>query len=947
MAANIRRTYVGAVIIQDQAFFEKHGPGEIASRAGKDINSIRTAYGEKMGYIIWSLGNLIASIIMSFILAARLSGIMFAVVPFGFLVIVVSSYFIHISSEPISSLEGKASSLTEQIFSSIRIAQTFSMQNELVRKLDNQYLKILERLGKVRAWARALEQAGIYFTLFVSFSLNFWASGIEVVNGVSVGYAMTIFWNMINALFALANVLPHLASLADAGVAIQVLRRQIERRPYIDIRDPKGIVLPSHNNTDEDSGPEKTQISSPWVPEFRLQDITFAYPSRPNVKSLDDVSLTIEAGKMTAFVGHSGSGKSTTVGLLLREYDPETSNLENPSDEMPKNGDQDNLENPREDEDSSSAEKGKSDSDKSGLKEKFMTRKKKDVETAQNPEALEKARIQGSGVVYFAGRDIRDYNLKWYRKQLSVVSQAPQLFSTSIFGNVAAGLTGTQWEYRPDIDTLDSPDETIRSRMVTIRQLVEDALRKAQAWEFVVKLPEGVDTMITGGRAQLLSGGQRQRVALARALVSKPAVLLLDEATSALDTASEDRIRVMLEKEQAERGMTLIVIAHRLSTIQGADKIFVMSGGRVVDEGTYHELGQAGRKDQTFRNMIVANQEQQTEDSPHQDFDSMRKSAGNRKKSDYATDMSDESCTVFSGSTYLNTTQYRPTPGTETPPRVSNTNRSMSSSSTTMKRPEPHVLFGGRGGSTITRAEHAGGESALEEKAEDDRDTASIAAPPSSHYTRDEPDIKAADLDPLKPKHYGRGTLIKRYWDIMGRHRHLFFLFGVLCAIAAGGGWPIEAWLVGEAVEVLSITGDDDAVRSGSNKWALWFLILTICIFFAFLFNGLSFEVTSERVVRNLKRGSMRSLLHQEIGYFESSDETDAGALTAALSTNPTNITNATGLILSQIVIALANLAGSFILGFIFSWKLSVVVIPCIFAFIVSAWLVSPVVYIA
>ena len=215
----------------------------------------------------------------------------------------------------------------------------------------------------------------------------------------------------------------------------------------------------------------------------------------------------------------------------------------------------------------------------------------------------------------FAGRDIREYNLEWYRQQISVVSQAPQLFSTSIFGNVAAGLTGTAFEFDPDRDVADSSDEQIRERLEIIRELVVEALTKAQAWEFVVKLPEGMDTLITGGRAQLLSGGQRQRVALARALVRKPAVLLLDEATSALDTASEEKIRQMLEVEQKERGMTLVVIAHRMSTVVSADKIFVMHGGKVVDEGTYDELVEDGRKDQTFKNMVLANQEQQRADT--------------------------------------------------------------------------------------------------------------------------------------------------------------------------------------------------------------------------------------------------------------------------------------------------------------------------------------------
>jgi ATP-binding cassette subfamily B (MDR/TAP) protein 1 len=192
LTLSLRRTYITSVLAQDPSFFDTHGPGEVASRAGKDISTIRSAFGEKMGYVFWSAGTLLASIIPSFILAARLSGILIGIIPFTLLIILISSYLIHSSSTPISALEGRSSSLIEQILSSIRIAQTFSMEPHLVSKLDSRFLSKLEKLGKPRALARAFEQAGVYFSLFLTFSLGFWASGIEVVGGVEVGYAMTV-----------------------------------------------------------------------------------------------------------------------------------------------------------------------------------------------------------------------------------------------------------------------------------------------------------------------------------------------------------------------------------------------------------------------------------------------------------------------------------------------------------------------------------------------------------------------------------------------------------------------------------------------------------------------------------------------------------------------------------------------------------------------------------
>lgn len=735
---------------------------------------------------------------------------------------------------------------------------------------------------------------------------------------------------MINALFALANVLPHIASLADASVALKTLRRQIERRPFIDIRDTSGATLSTDKHALQLRGGTSSseREEADWEPDFELRNVTFAYPSRPGVKSLDDVSLRIEPGKMTAFVGQSGSGKSTTVALLLREYDPETGNLKNPSDEELDVEDDENQTLSEDGELGSGGDEKAQPQKKSKLGGLFGSKNNTgDLEKATRKEAEERSRVQGSGTILFAGRDIREYNLQWYRQQISVVSQAPQLFSTSIFGNVAAGLTGTEFEYQPERDTEDSADLETRERLTVIRELVEEALRKAQAWEFVSRLPEGMDTVITGGRAQLLSGGQRQRVALARALVRKPAVLLLDEATSALDTASEDKIRKMLEIEQKERGMTLVVVAHRMSTVVSADKIFVMQSGKVVDEGTYNELLETDRKDQTFRNMVLANQEQQRAgDGSDEDEKALNQN--------YSHDSTgDDQSGIFSNSSTVGILPEGS--GMSTPPNLSR-NRS---NSTNNKRPDLHMLYSGRG-SNFGRMDHtvdgpvgmAGTVNPpVEEEIEPSEDSSPSDEKPNA--------MDAERPDPLKPRLYSKGTLLKKYWRVMA-DRKFWFMIGVVCSIASGAGWPIEGWMVGEGVHVLSIEGDDAAVRSGANRWAFWFLILAIADFAVLLANGVAFELTSERVVRNLKREGMAALLRQEVGFFESNEESDAGALTSAMSAKPTDITAASGLILSQILIAVANLLGSMILGFVLSWKIAVVALPPVLVTFFSGWLV-------
>jgi ATP-binding cassette subfamily B (MDR/TAP) protein 1 len=155
---------------------------------------------------------------------------------------------------------------------------------------------------------------------------------------------------------------------------------------------------------------------------------------------------------------------------------------------------------------------------------------------------------------------------------MSLVSQEPVLFATTIYANICHGMIETDLE-------LATAEQK--------RTAVERACVMANADHFIRNLPDGYDTVV-GERGFLLSGGQKQRIAIARAIVSDPKILLLDEATSALDTASERVVQQALD--EASKSRTTVCIAHRLSTIKNADKIIVVSRGEIVEEGTHTEL---------------------------------------------------------------------------------------------------------------------------------------------------------------------------------------------------------------------------------------------------------------------------------------------------------------------------------------------------------------------
>lgn len=171
------------------------------------------------------------------------------------------------------------------------------------------------------------------------------------------------------------------------------------------------------------------------------------------------------------------------------------------------------------------------------------------------------------GAILVDGRDIRDFRVGDYRRNIGLVLQEPFLFYGTVAENIAYG------------------------RPAATRSEIIEAARAARAHEFILRLPNGYDSLV-GERGQFLSGGERQRVSIARALLIDPKILILDEATSAVDTETEREIQIALGN--LIQGRTTIAIAHRLSTLQKADRLVVMERGQIIEVGPHDELLAAG-----------------------------------------------------------------------------------------------------------------------------------------------------------------------------------------------------------------------------------------------------------------------------------------------------------------------------------------------------------------
>ena len=382
------------------------------------------------------------------------------------------------------SLESYAlgGTVAEEVISSIRNATAFGTQDKLARQYDAHLIEA-ERWGKKLKIALAIMIAGMMGILYLNYGLSFWQGSRFIVKGeASLSDILTITLAIMIGAFSLGNVAPNAQAFTTSVAAASKIFNTIDRISPLDPMSEEGEKLEHVEGIVE------------------LKNVKHIYPSRAEVVVMEDVNLKVPAGKTTALVGASGSGKSTIVGLVERFYDPV------------------------------------------------------------------------GGKVYLDGHEVSKLNLRWLRRQISLVSQEPTLFGTTIFGNIRHGLIGTKYEHES---------------MEQQQKLIESAAKMANAHDFIIGLPEGYETNV-GERGFLLSGGQKQRIAIARAMVCDPKILLLDEATSALDTKSEGVVQAALDV--AAKGRTTIVIAHRLSTIKTADNIVVMSRGRIVEQGTHDEL---------------------------------------------------------------------------------------------------------------------------------------------------------------------------------------------------------------------------------------------------------------------------------------------------------------------------------------------------------------------
>ncbi|CAB1327876.1 unnamed protein product [Coregonus sp. 'balchen'] len=443
----IRKMYFRKVMRMEIGWFDCNSTGELNTRMSDDINKINDAIADQVSIFIQRFTTFVCGFAMGFVKGWKLTLVIIAASPLiGVGAALMALFVAKLTGQELLAY-AKAGAVADEVLTSIRTVAAFGGELKEVERYDKNLISA-QRWGIRKGLIMGFFTGYMWFIIFLCYALAFW-----------YGSSLVVFFGVLIAALNLGQASPCLEAFAAGRGAATIIFETIDREPDIDCLSEAGYKL------DKVKG------------DIEFHNVTFHYPSRPEVVILDQLSVAVKSGETTAFVGPSGAGKSTAVTL--------------------------------------------------------------------------------------DGHDIRGLNIQWLRSLMGIVEQEPVLFATTIAENIRYGRPG-----------------------VTLEDIIH-ATKEANAYNFIMDLPQKFDTLVGEGGGQM-SGGQKQRIAIARALVRNPRILLLDMATSALDNESEAVVQEALDK--VRNGRTTISIAHRLSTIKNADVIVGYEHGRAVERGKHDEL---------------------------------------------------------------------------------------------------------------------------------------------------------------------------------------------------------------------------------------------------------------------------------------------------------------------------------------------------------------------
>ena len=548
----LKQNYFSAIMNQEQTYFDNINSFELVTKVQNQLEQIELGLGDKFGFIIQKIFNILTGIIISFLISWKLSAVTLTVAPLTLFSIIYFTKITKNASNISKKAYEKAGGIAEEMLYNIETVYSF-VNFDFEMERFNKNIDKVYKCDEDKAFKVSLSQSLMGLLSYLSFIIAiFFGKKIiienkinQIKNGLKVGDILVVILNMSAVVWSLIAILPNLKIIIDVTTSAQDYFILIGRKPKI------------HNNSFPIS---KNRNEIKGIIEFK--NVNFSYDNSQKV--LDNFSLKIEEGKKISLVGESGCGKSTVVNLLERIYEIDFSLKK----------------------------------DKEFINDIETIKLKEDNSTNNNHISYSSGDLPliNQKGIFLDGEDINNYDLEFYRSLFGYVQQEPVLFNKSIKDNIIFGR-----------------EIIIKKLNLNIDNLIKEACDISHVSEFINKLDEGLNYKV-GIQGNKLSGGQKQRIAIARAILLNPKIIILDEATSALDYQNELEVQKALD-DLKKKNITTFVISHRLNTIINSDIIYCMKDGKIIEQGNHKELFNKNGfykkliKDQVdnFGNLIIKN----------------------------------------------------------------------------------------------------------------------------------------------------------------------------------------------------------------------------------------------------------------------------------------------------------------------------------------------------